>query len=331
MRWRAWMLGVLLICAACTTVQEETATVTVENTIQAIQEETAAVTPENTFQAIVGDAPVEAVSSGFQFVEGPVWVPEGYLLFSDIPASIIYRWSPGEDRAQVYRRPSGHSNGLTLDREGRLLVCEHDRRVSRTEADGTVVTLAQTYEGKRLNSPNDIVVKSEGSIYFTDPPYGLPNQKEGQELDFQGVYRLAPDGTLTLLEDSMVRPNGLAFSPDEQVLYVDDSDLGHIRAFDVRPDGTLANGRVFAELKAPGKEGVPDGMKVDLRGNVFCTGAGGIWVIDPAGVVLGVIEVPEVPANLAWGDDDLKTLYITARTGLYRLRVGTGGSPLVDR
>jgi sugar lactone lactonase YvrE len=285
---------------------------------------------KTTFEAIVGDAAVEKVAGGFEFTEGPVWVPDGYLLFSDIPASTIYRWTPGSVSAEVFRAPSGRSNGLTLDREGRLLACEHDRRLSRTEGDGSVVTLAERYEGKRLNSPNDVVVRSDDSIYFTDPPYGLPRQEEGRELDFNGVYRLAPDGALTLLDDSFDRPNGLAFSPDERVLYVDDSRRGHIRAFDVQADGMLSNGRVFAELREPGEQGVPDGMKVDVRGNVFCTGPGGIWVLDAAGEPLGVIRVPEVPANLAWGDDDLKTLYITARTGLYRLRVRTGGAPLVE-
>jgi sugar lactone lactonase YvrE len=285
---------------------------------------------KTTFEAIVGDAAVEKVAGGFEFTEGPVWVPDGYLLFSDIPASTIYRWTPGSVSAEVFRAPSGRSNGLTLDREGRLLACEHDRSLSRTEGDGSVVSLAERYEGKRLNSPNDVVVRSDGSIYFTDPPYGLPRQEEGRELDFNGVYRLAPDGALTLLDDSFDRPNGLAFSPDERVLYVDDSRRGHIRAFDVQADGTLSNGLVFAEIREPGEQGVPDGMKVDVRGNVFCTGPGGIWVLDAAGEPLGVIRVPEVPANLAWGDDDLKTLYITARTGLYRLRVRTGGAPLVE-
>jgi sugar lactone lactonase YvrE len=271
-------------------------------------------------------ATVEQVAGGFQFTEGPVWVPDGYLLFSDIPANTIYQWTPGAPEAVVYRNPSGHSNGLTLDREGRLVACEHERRVSRTEADSTVVPIAERYQSQRLNSPNDIVGKSDGSIYFTDPPYGLPRQTEGKELDFNGVFRLAPDGTLTLLDDTFVRPNGLAFSPDEKTLYVDDTAEMHIRAFDVLLDGTLANGRLFADLRDPGKEGVPDGMKVDVQGNVFCTGPGGIWVLSPEGKELGRIEVPEVPANLAWGDADGKTLYITARSGLYRVRIKTGGA-----
>jgi gluconolactonase len=284
-----------------------------------------------TFEDIVGDAQVEKVADGFQFTEGPVWVPDEYLVFSDIPADTIYKWSPGEGKAEVFRRPSGHSNGLTLDRQGRLVACEHDRRLSRTEPDGTVVTLAERYQGKRLNSPNDIVVKSDGRIYFTDPPYGLPGQSEGKELDVNGVYRLDPeDGTLALVDASFERPNGLAFSPDESVLYVDDSYGGHVRAFDVGEDGMLSNGRVFVKLERPGAAGVPDGMKVDVHGNVFCTGPGGVWVVAPSGEVLGTIDVPEVPANLAWGDEDLKTLYITARTGLYRIRLRTGGAPLVE-
>jgi len=272
------------------------------------------------------DAVVEKVAGEFQFTEGPVWISDGsYLLFSDIPASIIYKWVPGATEAVPYRTPSGNSNGLTLDTEGRLLACEHsNRRVSRAERDGTIVVLADSDGGKKLNSPNDIVVHSSGRIYFTDPPYGLPQQKVGKELDYNGVYRLDPDGTLYLLDDSFDRPNGLAFSPDEKTLYVDDSQQMLIRAFDVQGDGSLANGRVFAELKEAGKDGVPDGMKVDVEGNVFCTGPGGIWVFDPQGTLLGKIEPAEVPANLAWGDDG-KTLYITARTGLYRVRVETGG------
>ena len=280
---------------------------------------------EGAFRAIVGpDARVEQLAGGFQFTEGPVWV-DGALLFSDIPADTIYCWVPDDDRLEVYRTPSGHANGLTLDREGFLLACEHDRRVSRTEPDGTVVTVADRYQGKRLNSPNDIVVRSDGSIYFTDPPYGLPGHTEGKELDYNGVYRIALDGTVILLDDTFVRPNGLAFSPDEGTLYVDDTQQMHIRAFDVLPDGRIANGRIFAELRDPGATGAPDGMKVDLQGNVLCTGPGGVWVFDPTGVLLGKIVPREVPANLAWGDDDLRTLYFTARTGLYCIRTLTGG------
>jgi gluconolactonase len=268
------------------------------------------------------NAKVKKLSSGFKFTEGPLWNPHGFLLFSDIPADTIYKWTP-EGKISVFRRPAGHPNGNTLDREGRLVTAEHDRRLVRTEKDGSVVTLAERYEGKRLNSPNDVVVKSDGSIYFTDPPYGI--KKKQEELGFYGVYRLAQDRTLTLLVKDFVRPNGLAFSPDEKKLYVSDSDKGHIRVFQVKPNGTLTNGQVFAELKGPSTSGVPDGMKVDVQGNVYCSGPRRIWVFSPAGKLLGKIVVPEVVENLAWGDKDYKTLYITASTSLYRIRLNIAG------
>ncbi|MHA2406806.1 MAG: SMP-30/gluconolactonase/LRE family protein, partial [Candidatus Ranarchaeia archaeon] len=170
-------------------------------------------------KSIIGDYQIEKVASGFQFTEGPVWIPDGFLLFSDIPANKIYKWEPGSE-SEVFLSPSGHSNGLTLDREGRLLICEHDRRVSRLEKDGSKVTIAEFYEGKRLNSPNDIVVRTDGVIFFTDPPFGLPDRIEGKELDFSGVFRLGTDGSLTLLYDGIERPNGLALSPHENILYV---------------------------------------------------------------------------------------------------------------
>jgi gluconolactonase len=282
---------------------------------------------KDTLQVILDDnARVEKVASGFEFIEGPLWHPKGFLLFSDIPANTIYRWTRNE-KPLVFRRPSGNANGNTLDREGRLITAEHgNRRVSRTEKDGTVVTLASQYEGKRLNSPNDIVVRADGSIYFTDPPYGIKSEQE--ELRFYGVYRLAPDGTLTLLVKDFVRPNGIAFSPDEKKLYVNDTDKSHIRVFDVKPNGTLGNGRIFAELKDPSKRGVPDGMKVDAKGNLYSTGPGGVWVFSPAGNLRGKIEVPEVAANLAWGDSNYKTLYITASNSLYRIRLKVPGVQL---
>jgi gluconolactonase len=279
---------------------------------------------KNSLQAILDDkAQVEKVAGDFQFTEGPLWHPKGFLLFSDIPANTLYQWTVNE-KPKIFRRPSGNTNGNTLDREGRLLSAEHgNRRVSRTEKDGTVVTLASQFEGKRLNSPNDLLVKSDGSIYFTDPPYGIKSEQE--ELGFYGVYRLAPDGKLTLLVKDFVRPNGIAFSPDEKKLYVNDSEKGHIRVFDVKSDGTLENGQLFAELKDPSKKGVPDGMKVDQEGNVYSTGAGGVWVFSPSGNLLGRIEVPEVAANIGWGDDDYKTLYITASNSLYRIRLKIPG------
>ncbi|MBD2125688.1 SMP-30/gluconolactonase/LRE family protein [Microcoleus sp. FACHB-1] len=279
---------------------------------------------KNTLQAILDDnAQVKKVAGDFQFTEGPLWHPKGFLLFSDIPANTLYQWTANE-KLEIFRRPSGNANGNTLDREGRLLTAEHgNRRVSRTEKDGTIVTLASQFEGKRLNSPNDLVVKSDGSIYFTDPPYGIKSEQE--ELGFYGVYRLSSDGKLTLLVKDFVRPNGIAFSPDEKKLYVNDSEKGHIRVFDVKSNGTLENGQLFAELKDPSKNGVPDGMKVDLEGNVYSTGPGGIWIFSPSGNLLGILEVPEVAANLTWGDEDYKTLYITASNSLYRIRLKIPG------
>lgn len=279
---------------------------------------------KNSLQTILdNNAQVEKVAGEFQFTEGPLWHPKGFLLFSDIPANTIYQWT-GNEKPKIFRRPSGNTNGNTLDREGRLLSAEHsNRRVSRTEKDGTVITLASQFEGKQLNSPNDLVVKSDGNIYFTDPPYGIKSEQE--ELGFYGVYRLAPEGKLTLLVKDFVRPNGIAFSPDETKLYVNDSQEGHIRVFDVKSDGTLENGQLFAQLKDSSKNGVPDGMKVDLEGNVYSTGPGGIWVFSPSANLLGILEVPEVATNLAWGDDDYKTLYITASNSLYRIRLKIPG------
>jgi sugar lactone lactonase YvrE len=263
------------------------------------------------------------VTQDFKFTEGPIWNPDGFLLFSDIPANTIYKWQP-KQKISVFRQPSGNANGNTLDRSGRLISAEHgNRRISRTEKDGKIVTLASHYQGKRLNSPNDLVVKSDGSIYFTDPPFGIKSQQE--ELGFYGVYRLAPDGTLNLLVKDFVRPNGIVFSPDETKLYVNDSEKGHIRVFDIKPDGMVENGKLFAELKPSRQEGSADGMKVDIKGNVYSTGPGGIWIFAPNGTRLGIIEIPQVPANLAWGDHDYKTLYITARDSLYRIRLKISG------
>lgn len=288
------------------------------------QNEGAVVAKSPEFEKLVpAGAKIEKVAGGFSFTEGPVWHKDGFLLFSDIPANAIVKWEPG-GKVSAYREVSGNSNGLTFDKERRLIACEHgNRRVTREEKDGKVTVLAGHYEGKRLNSPNDVVVKSDGSIYFTDPPYGCKSDE--RELTFQGVFRLSPDGKLTLLVDDFDRPNGLAFSPDEKVLYIADSSARmHIRAFDVKPDGTLANGRIFADMKT-GEPGAPDGMKVDSKGNVWATGPGGVWVFDKTGKHLGTIKPPEVPANCAWGDKDGKTLYMTARTGLYRIRTNAQG------
>lgn len=268
-------------------------------------------------------AKLEKVARDFQFLEGPIWHPDGFLLFSDIPANTIYKFA-SNGKVEIFRRPSGKANGNTLDKQNRLITAEHEnRRVSRTEKDGKVIALADRYEGKKLNSPNDLVVKSDGSIYFTDPPYGI--NKEQEELGFYGVYRLAADGKLTLLVKDLVLPNGIAFSPDEQKLYVNNSEAGYIAIFDVKPDGTVTNQQGFAELKDASKSGVPDGLKVDVEGNVYSTGPGGVWIFSPDGKLLGKISVPETATNLAWGDRDYKTLYITGSKSLYRIRLKIAG------
>ncbi len=269
---------------------------------------------------INSNAKLEKLSSGLKFTEGPVWNPRGFLLFSDIPADTIYKWTTN-GKLSVFRRPAGNPNGNTLDREGRLITAQHNRQLTRTEKNGKIKILAERYEGKRLNSPNDVVVKSDGSIYFTDPPYGI--KKEQEELGFYGIYRWKPDGSLTLLNKEMVRPNGLAFSPDEKKLYISDSEKLHVRVFDVKADGTITNSKVFAEL--PGDKGVPDGMKVDIKGNVYSSGSGGIWIFSPTGELLNKILVPETVTNLAWGDKDYKTLYITAGISIYRIRLNIAG------
>jgi gluconolactonase len=289
---------------------------------------------------IAPDAPVERVAAGLAFTEGPVW-RGGALLFSDIPNNRIVRWRRLPEGPELTTFTTGHSNGLTLDRQGRLLAAEHSgRRVSRVADDGTRTGLAEQFEGKRLNSPNDIVVKSNGAIYFTDPPYavviGTPGMVRpagwwkdpipGKEQPCNGVYRLSPDGALQLIANDLALPNGLAFSPDESVLYIDDSAHKHIRAFDVRADGGLANSRILLDM-ASNDPGVPDGLKVDLKGNIFCTGPGGVWVCRADGTLLGRIILPELPANLAWGEDG-SVLFFTARTSVYRLQTKTRGAPL---
>ena len=264
----------------------------------------------------------ERVASGFGFTEGPVWCGD-YLLFSDIPRNRIIRLDLLSDGPEVttFRRPSGNSNGLTLDRSGRLIVCESTtRRLTRTEIDGSITVLANRYNGKRLNSPNDVVVRLDGTVYFTDPFYLSGNPPPPEELGFKGFFSVAPDGELRLLGDDYIFPNGLAFSPDESNLYVNDTRNSHIRVYDVKENGSLSNERILIEMKGE-EPGAPDGMKVDTEGNIYCTGPGGIWIISPDGTHLGTINFPEIPANLCWGDKDWKTLYVTARTSVYRIRL----------
>ncbi|MCW5729341.1 MAG: SMP-30/gluconolactonase/LRE family protein [Alphaproteobacteria bacterium] len=284
------------------------------------------------FSAVVGEeVAFEQIGTGFLFTEGPLWHPrERFLLFSDMPGDHLRRWS-ADKGVSTFRKPCNMSNGLTWDRQGRLLACEHaSSQVTRTEADGRIGVIASHYNGKELNSPNDIVVRSDGGIYFSDPTYGRMEyygRKRECELDFRGVYRAEPEGgKLTLLADDFAQPNGLCFSLDEARLFVNDTDRQHIRVFDVRPDGTLANGRVWAETKGDGA-GAPDGMKIDSAGNLYCCGPGGIHVFAPDATALGVVKVPEYTANFCWGDDDMRSLFITASTSVYRMRVKVPGRP----
>lgn len=290
-----------------------------------------AVRPE--FAEIVDtDVPVEKIADGLVFTEGPVWDARALsLTFSDIRADTLYRWTEAGG-VEVLRQPSAQANGNTLDREGRLLTCEHlGRRVSRTSADGQVETLVDSFQGKRLNSPNDVVCAANGDVYFTDPPYGL-RQPDGTFADgdygLNGVFRWsAGTGELTLIVDDFVRPNGLVLSPDERLLYIADTQLAHVRVFDVTADGRLENGRLFAEIKPEGVTARPDGMKGDERGNLYVTSntPSGIWVYDPRGRLLGQIGVGEGPANCAFGGEGWRTLFVTAQTSVYRLRLKVAG------
>jgi gluconolactonase len=277
-------------------------------------------------------AKVEKLASGFRFVEGPIWIAEeNCLLFSDIPANRIYRLD-AKRRTTIFREPSDNSNGLTRDARGRLLICQHKaRRVGALDRDGKFQVLADQFQKRKLNSPNDIVVKSDGAIYFTDPFSGTNASFREQTVD--GVYRLTPSGVLTLLTDDFARPNGLTFSPDESRLYIGDSSpRSHIRVFDVQTDGALSNGRIFYKLPGATQKGAsPDGIKVDAAGHVFCAARGGVWVFDVSGNHLGIIRIPEQPSNCNWGDEDGRSLYVTAQTSIYRVRLKTGGAPVASR
>lgn len=285
---------------------------------------------------------IEMLASGFEWAEGPVWDRKGqFLLFSDIPNNAVMKWSRDKG-VELYLKPAGYtgvapygkepgSNGLILDTQGRLISMEHgDRRLSRMDPDGGKVTLVDRYEGKRLNSPNDGVQRSNGDIYFTDPPYGLPNLVDDprRELDFYGVYRLS-GGKLTLLTRELTRPNGIAFSPDEKTLYVAQSDPQRAiwMAYPVLADGGIGKGRVFADVTAMVDKlpGLPDGMKVDRDGNLWATGPGGVHIYAPDGTRLGRLDTGEATANVAWGDDG-GTLYITADMYLCRMRTKTRGA-----
>lgn len=252
-----------------------------------------------------------------QFCEGPVWLPDGFLLFSDIPANKILKWQEGGSLT-VWREDSGMSNGIALDRQGRLITCEHgNRRVARTEPDGSITVIAETIGGKKFNSPNDVAVRSDGMMFFTDPNYGLSGRPA--ELTVEAVYRVVPGEEPAQVADGFSKPNGIAFSPDESLLYVADTARAHVRVFQVAADGTLSGGEVFAQM------GNPDGMKVDVEGNLYVTSSIGIPVYNPQGERIELIIVPQQPANCGFGDADFKTLYITAQTGLYKVRTKFAG------
>ena len=292
---------------------------------------------------IAPDAKIEKLAEGFDWAEGPVWMKKGgYLLFSDVPQNVVFKWKEGEGVTK-FLKPSGYtgskprggepgSNGLTTDRDGMLVLCQHgDRRVVRLEKDGRFTPIAQFYNFQRFNSPNDLDYKSNGDLYFTDPPYGLEklNDDPAKELKQNGVYRVTPKGQVSLMIDNLTYPNGIAFSPDEKTLYVAVSDTNKpvIMSYDVKADGTLVNGRVFfdaAPLVAPDHKGVPDGLKVDRKGNLFATGPGGVLVISPQGKLLGSILTGEATANCNWGNDG-SVLYITADMYLCRLQTKTKG------
>ena len=267
----------------------------------------------------------ERLATGFLFTEGPLWHPDGFYYFVDIRRSNLHRITPGKP-AELVRADTGEGNGTTFDLQGRLVICEGGhRRVTRWSADGRSEVLVDRYEGKRLNRPNDVVCKSDGSLWFTDPGLRVPLAE--RELPYAGVYRIAADGVVALMADCEY-PNGLAFSPDERTLYVANTRwTAYIHAFELDAAGKVLRRRIFADMSSDEPDGVPDGMKVDVEGRVYCTGPGGTWVFAADGRRLGIIRTPEIPANLAFGGPDLKTLFLTARTSIYTLRVTTPGRP----
>jgi gluconolactonase len=289
------------------------------------------------------DARIEKLAGGFKWAEGPVWMKHGgYLLFSDVPNNVVFKWQEGE-KTHEFLMPSGYtgsverggepgSNGLTVDSKGHLVLCQHgDRQIGRLEKNGKVTSLARYYNFRRFNSPNDLVYKSNGDLYFTDPPYGLlkNNDDPAKELNFNGVFRLKPNGDVTLLTSELTFPNGIAFSPDEKTLYVAVSDPKKAvwMAYDVKADGTLGQGRVFKDVtdQTKDRKGLPDGMKVDKQGNLWASGPGGILIMTPEGKQLGTLATGVATGNCAWGDDG-STLYITADTFLCRVKTSTKGA-----
>jgi gluconolactonase len=282
----------------------------------------------NGLTQILEQSEAERLASGFVFTEGPLWHPDGFYYFVDVRASRFYRLRPGS-AAELLRENTGEGNGTTFDPQGRLVLCEGgNRRLTRWPADGKFASsevLIERFDGKRLNRPNDLICKSDGSIYFTDPGLRIPINEREQET--AAVYRVTPDGSVSKLAD-FEYPNGLTLSPDERTLYVANTRFAmYIHAIELDANGEMVRRRIFADMSSDEKEGVPDGMKVDVEGRVYCTGPGGTWVFAPSGEKLGVIRTPEVPANLCFGGPDMKTIFFTARTSVYSLRVKVPGLP----
>ncbi len=281
----------------------------------------------DTLSHIVESSEAERLATGFVFTEGPLWHPDGYLLFVDIRRSQICKLVLGGE-PEVIRENSGESNGMTFDSQGRVVICEMvNRQVTRMESDGSYTVLADRWDHKRLNRPNDVVGKSDGSLYFTNPGRERLDPAE-VDMEFNSVHRIRVDGTVESVIPHFDYPNGLAFSPDESVLYVANTRPGqYIQAYDVNADGSVSNARHFADMPSEdATNGVPDGMKVDVEGRVYCTGPGGCWVFDPSGALLGIIRLPEYPANCAWGGPDNQTMFFTANTSIYSLRMKTPGT-----
>ena len=289
---------------------------------------------DNGLSALLAEERETVLCRGYRFTEGPIWVwKEGLLLFSDIPGNTIHRWQPGATESTPYRSPSGHANGNTLDKDGRLISCEHSgRRVSSAVIGGEARALTDGFDGKRYNSPNDVVVHSSGAVYFTDPTYGITGAARGlgepgavQELPCQGVYRIAPDGSVRRVLDHFTQPNGLCFTPDERQLYVNDSQDRLIRRYDMQADGSLTNEVLFVDMSKDPRRGAPDGMKVDREGRLWSTGAGGVWVVAPDGAVLGQFETDEHAANLCFGGDNFSTLFLATNTSVSAIRTKVHG------
>lgn len=272
---------------------------------------------------VAEDSSPVKITSGYQFTEGPYWHPDGFLLFSDIPANIIYKWEPESGEASTYINPSGHSNGITSRPDDNLILAQHDGMVSMIDQTKKIHVLADTYNGKRLNSPNDVTVSSNGIVYFTDPPFGVNEDKK--ELDVNGVYMLLPDGGLKLMYEGFERPNGIVLSPEETKVYVNDTSTGQIIVFDRAEDGSLTNMQKFANVGSSTDSGAADGMVVDQQGRLYSTGPGGIYVFSSEGEKIQQIKMPARATNMGWGGPENKSLFITTPSAVYRMEMSVTG------